>query len=161
MYDWRVLRLTGGYPVLEQCPYCPQFVPKYLGGLYLWSSSRGMFLARCDDEPLSEFQFHDAAEQDGFQIDSVRRLVGVGLKLAQRIAQSVKHGAAGLKAHKGSSCPHSGDVPWLLCSEAFGLRAKQLAALLGGGGEADGGQSIRDRWPSQILVARLETPREQ
>ena len=51
-------------------------MPKYLGGLYLWSSSRGMFLARCDDEPLSEFQFHDAAEQDGFQIDSVRRLVG-------------------------------------------------------------------------------------
>ena len=53
------------------------------------------------------------------------------------------------------------EVPRPLCSVVVRVRAKQLPALPGGGGEADGGQSYEDRWPSRIPgVSAGNTTRE-
>ena len=52
-------------------------------------------------------------------------------------------------------------VRWLLRPETLQDVAKQPPALLGGGGEADGGQRYQSVWPSRFLVYRLETPHGQ
>lgn len=47
----------------------------------------------------------------------------------------------------------------LLCPVTRKCVAKQLPALPGDGGEADGGQMYQSRWPSRTLEFRPEIPR--
>jgi hypothetical protein len=88
-------------------------------------------------------------------------LGGVGICSPHAVARTAD-GAHVSVVGKGQLCSHGsfrGRAWGCFALVGLQLAAKQPPALLGGGGEADGGQRYQSRWPGRVLVFRLETPR--